>query len=161
MPARNGALVVLLIVVVAASYLAGSFDAGEWYFVKLNKPAWTPPAVALGIGWAVAWLLLALAAWQVWVSGHYARLGALTWWLLLLVLIVTWSALFFGLNRIGWAWLALGLALVVALFCIRAFHPLSRQAAWLMLPVLIWLGFSWVMNLLLWTINGGLLARFL
>ena len=161
MPARYGSLAVLLLMVVAASYLAGSFAAGEWYYVKLGKPAWTPPGAALGVGWAVAWLLLALAAWQVWLSGHYARLGALTWWLLLLVLTVAWSTLFFGLHRIGWAWLELSLVLVVALFCIRAFHPLSKQAAWLMLPVLLWLGFSWVMNLVLWTINGGPLARFL
>jgi tryptophan-rich sensory protein len=104
---------------------------------------------------------LALAAWQLWRSGHYERLGALAWWLLLLGLTVGWSALFFGLNRIGWAWLELGVALAVALFCIRAFLPLSRQAAWLMLPGVLWLLFTWVLNLVMWTINGGPLARFL
>ena len=160
MTARYGSLAVLLLVVVAASYLAGSFEAGEWYYLKLGKPAWMPPGALLGVGWAVAHLLMALAAWQIWVSGHYARSGALTWWLLLLVLNVAWSAVFFGLNRIGWACLELGLALAVALFCIRAFHPLSRQAAWLMLPVLLWLLFTWVLNLVLWTLNGGPLARF-
>ncbi|MGK2926394.1 MAG: TspO/MBR family protein [Lysobacterales bacterium] len=160
MPARYGSLAVLLLVVVAAAYLAGSFEAGEWYYVKLSKPAWTPPGAVLGAGWAVAYLLMALAAWQVWLGGHYARLGALTW-CLLLVLTVAWSALFFGLHRIGWAWLEMGLALAIALFCVLAFRPLSKQAAWLMVPVLLWLGFIWVWNLVLWTINGGPLARFL
>jgi tryptophan-rich sensory protein len=147
-------------VVVAASNLAGSFEAGEWFYVKLSKPAWSPPGAVLGAGWALAYLLMALAAWQVWLGGHYARLGAVTWWLLL-ILTVAWSALFFGLHRIGWAWLELGLALAIALFCIRAFRPLSKQAAWLMVPVLLWLGFIWVWNLVLWTTNGGPLARFL
>jgi translocator protein len=161
MPARYGSLAVLLLLVVAAAYLAGSFEAGEWYYQKLSKPSWTPPGAVLGGGWALAWLTLALAAWQLWQSGHYARLGALAWWLLLLALTVGWSILFFGLNRIGWAWLELGLALTVALLCIRAFHPLSRQAAWLLLPGLSWLGFIWVLNLVLWSINGGPLGRFL
>jgi translocator protein len=161
MPARYGSLAVLLLLVVAAAYLAGSFEAGEWYYQKLSKPSWTPPGAVLGGGWALAWLTLALAAWQLWQSGHYARLGALAWWLLLLALTVGWSILFFGLNRVGWAWLELGLALTVALLCIRAFHPLSRQAAWLLLPGLSWLGFIWVLNLVLWSINGGPLGRFL
>jgi translocator protein len=161
MLARYGSLAVLLLLVVAAAYLAGSFEAGEWYYQKLSKPSWTPPGAVLGGGWALAWLTLALAAWQLWQSGHYARLGALAWWLLLLALTVGWSILFFGLNRVGWAWLELGLALAVALLCIRAFHPLSRQAAWLLLPGLSWLGFIWVLNLVLWSINGGPLGRFL
>lgn len=161
MPARYGSLAVLLLVVVVASYLAGSFEAGEWYYRQVGKPSWTPRGAVLGAGWAAAYLLMALAAWQVWLGGHYARLGALSWWLLLLVLNVAWSVLFFGLHRIGWAWLELGLALAVALFCIRAFYPLSRQAAWLMLPVLLWLLFTWILNLVLWTMNGGPLARFL
>ena len=161
MPARYASLAVLLLLVVAAAYLAGSFEAGEWYYQKLSKPSWTPPGAVLGGGWALAWLTLALAAWQLWQSGHYARLGALAWWLLLLALTVGWSILFFGLNRIGWAWLELGLALTVALLCIRAFHPLSRQAAWLLLPGLSWLGFIWVLNLVMWSINGGPLGRFL
>ena len=79
----------------------------------------------------------------------------------MLALTVGWSALFFGLNRIGWAWLELGLALAVALLCIRAFHPLSRQAAWMLLPGLSWLLFLWVLNLVMWSINGGPLGRFL
>ena len=161
MPARYGSLAVLLLLVVAAAYFAGSFEAGEWYYQKLNKPAWTPPGAVLGAGWALTWLTLALAAWQVWRSGRYARLGALAWWLLLLALTVGWSALFFGLNRIGWAWLDLGAALAVTLLCIRAFLPLSRQAAYLMLPALMWLLFTWVLNLVTWTINGGPLERLL
>jgi hypothetical protein len=30
-----------------------------------------------------------------------------------------------------------------------------------MLPALMWLLFTWVLNLVTWTINGGPLARFL
>jgi benzodiazapine receptor len=159
MLARYGSLAVLLLLVVTASFLAGSFEAGEWYYQKLTRPAWTPPGGFIGVAWAALYLLMALAAWQVWLSGHPARLGALTWWLVLLALLVGWSALFFGLNRIGWAWLELGVTIGIAVFCIRAFYPLSRQGAFLMVPTLMWLLFTWVLNLSMWTMNGGLFGR--
>ena len=159
MLARYGSLAVFLALVIMAAFLAGSFEAGEWYYQKLVRPAWTPPGWFFGAAWSVLYVLAAVAAWQVWLTGHYARLGALAWWVLLLVLIVCWSALFFGLHRIGWSWLALGAAIGIALLCIRAFLPLAKQGAYLMVPLLVWLLFTWVLNLAMWTKNGGLLGR--
>lgn len=157
--ARYGPLAVFLALVVLASFLAGSFEAGEWYYQNLTRPSWTPPGWLFGAAWSVLYVLAALAAWQVWLSGHYARLGALAWWVLLLTLNVCWSALFFGLHRIGWAWLELGAAIGIALFCIKAFLPLSKQGAYLMVPLLLWLVFAWILNLSMWTLNGGLFGR--
>lgn len=161
MTARYASLAALLALVVGASFLAGSFEAGEWYYQKLSRPAWTPPAVLFALAWATFYLLLALAAWQVWASGHYERMRALAWWLLLLLLAVGWSWLFFGFNLIGWSWLALGAALVVNLLCLRAFLPLSRQGALLLTPAFVWLLFLWALNLVMWSSNGGFLGRWL
>ena len=101
MLARYGSLAVVLILVVAASWLAGGFDAGEWYYHDLGKPAWTPAPWMIAVAWALVYVFTALAAWLVWLSGHFSRLGALAWWAMLLVLNVAWSGLFFGLHRIG------------------------------------------------------------
>jgi benzodiazapine receptor len=161
MTARYGSLAAFLVLVVAASIVAGSFDAGEWYYQKLNKPSWTPPGAVWGAAWAMAYLSLAAAAWQLWLTGHYSRLGALTWWLLLLLMVIAWSPLFFGLHRIGWAWLELSATLGVAVLCYRAFRPLSHPAARLLLPVLLWLLFVWLLNLVLWSTNGGPLSWFM
>ena len=134
MPARVQTLLVFLLLVVAASLIGSSFEAGEWYFVTMRQPSWMPPAWLFGPVWAVIYLLMALAAWTVWLTGHYSRLGPLLWWGLLLVLNICWSALFFGLHRIGWAWLLLCLTVAAAILGIRAFRLLSQQAAWLMTP---------------------------
>jgi len=45
--------------------------------------------------------------------------------------------------------------------CIRAFRQISKPAANLMIPYLLWLIFAWVLNLVIWTINGGLFSRVL
>jgi len=154
-------LAVFLALAVGASFLAGMFEAGEWYYLKLNRPDWTPPAQLFALAWSACYLLLALAGWQVWASGHFDRVRALAWWLVLLLLLVAWSALFFGFNLIGWSWLELGLALVANLLCLRAFMPLNRSGALLLLPAFAWLLFLWVLNLVMWSNNGGFIGHWL
>jgi tryptophan-rich sensory protein len=104
---------------------------------------------------------MAFAAWKVWLTQHFSRLGALTWWVLVLVLNVGWSVLFFGWHRPGWALPVICLGAAMASFCIRAFRPLSREAAWLMTPYLAWAVFLCAFNIAVWTVNGGILKRFI
>ena len=151
-------MAVFLVLVVLAAAIGGSFAAGEWYY-SMYKPSWTPPPWFFAPLWVVLYLTMAMAAWQVWLSGHYSRLGALTWWMIQLILNVTWSWLFFDLHRLGWAWLELSLLIAVVVLCIRAFSLLSKPSAYLMVPYIIWLIFSWVLNLAIWTMNGGLFSR--
>ncbi len=155
---RYASLAVFLVLVVLAAAIGGSFEGGEWYY-RLYKPSWIPPAWLLALVWSALYLMMALAAWKVWLSGHYTRNGALTWWGIQLLMNTAWSWLFFGLERPGWAWLEMSLLIVVVVFCIKAFHPLSKPASRLMLPYLVWLLFAWFLNLVVWTMNGGLVAR--
>ena len=158
MLARNISLAVILLLTVLAAAASASFEAGEWYYVKLFKPGWHPPPWMFGPAWAVTYLFAALAAWTAWLSEHYERARAMLWWLALLVLNVVWSFLYFGIHRPGWAWLALGITLIAALFCFRAFWRVSTQSAWLLTPYLLWIVFCWVINLATWTINGGVFS---
>ena len=157
---RYASMAVFLALVVLAAAIGGSFAAGEWYY-SMNKPSWMPPPWFFAPLWAFLYLTMALAAWQVWLSGYYSRLGALTWWMIQLALNVAWSWLYFDLHRLGWAWLELSLLIAVVVLCIRAFGLLSKFSAYLMVPYLIWLIFSWVLNLATWTMNGGPFSRVL
>jgi len=159
--ARYTSLAVFLAIVVLAVLLAGSFEAGEWYYQKLSRPWWAPPAWLFGVTWSLCYVVAALAAWRVWMSRHSDRIRALGWWLMLLLLNTAWSALFFGAHRIGWACLVLGAATVVTALCIRTFAYISKQGACLMSSLLPWLLFVWTLNLVEWNANGGPLARFL
>ena len=151
---RHASMAVFLALVILAAAIGGSFEAGEWYY-SMNRPSWTPPPWVFAPVQAVLYLLMALAAWQVWLTGHYSRLGALIWWVIQLSLTVAWSWLFFDLHRLGWAWLELSLLIAVVVLCIRAFRLISKSAAYLMMPYLAWLIFSWVLNLATWSLNGG------
>jgi tryptophan-rich sensory protein len=151
---RYASLAAFLLIVVTAAAISGQFSAGQWYQV-LQKPDWTPPNWVFGPVWSVIYLLMALAAWKVWLTQQLMRAGALAWWLILLVLNVAWSWLFFELNRIGWSLLELSVLMAVAVMCIQSFRFLSIPAAWMLLPYLAWLGFLWVFNLAVWMMNGG------
>ena len=161
MVTRYFPLAVFLLLVVTASLLGSGFEAGEWFHFTIKQPSLTPPYWLFGPVWALVYVFMALAAWNIWQTGHYSRNGALIWWALLLVLNIAWPALFFGLNRPGWALPLLGLTIGIAIFCIRAFSLLSRPAALLMTPYLAWIIFLWVLNLAIWTMNGGFLQNLL
>jgi benzodiazapine receptor len=156
---RYVSLAGFLLLVVAASFIGAGFEAGEWYHVTMSQPSWTPPHWLFGPIWALVYVFMALAAWKVWLTGHYSRLSTLAWWGLLLVLNITWSALFFGLHRPGWALPLLGLTIGIAIFCTRAFGRLSREATFLMVPYLVWIVFILVFNFAVWTTNGGFLQN--
>ena len=161
MIAKYGSMAAFLALVVLAAAIGSSFEAGEWYFQKVNKPDWTPPPWLFGSVWSVLYLMMAVAAWKVWLTGHYNRTGALAWWAIQLVMNVGWSWLFFGLERPGWAWLELSILICIVVLCIQAFRRLSKPAAFLMVPYLAWLIFAWVLNLTIWTLNGGLFSKML
>lgn len=158
---RNISLAVFLVLVTAAFALGSSFEAGEWYYLKVVGPSWTPPGWLFGPVWAVFYVLMAMAAWETWESGHTDRLKAMIWWGLLLVLLPGWSALFFGMHRPGWAWAELSIALAVAVLCMSTFFRISRQGAYLLAPCLAWLLFFWALQFLTWNMSGGPIDRYL
>ncbi|MCF7733282.1 MAG: tryptophan-rich sensory protein, partial [Akkermansiaceae bacterium] len=96
----------------------------------------------------------AVAAWLVWRQGGWsARRSALVIYLVQLLFNAAWSPVFFGLQRPGLA-LVVILALLAAIVAtLRAFHPVSRTAAFLLLPYLLWVNFATVLNLTLWLMN--------
>lgn len=147
-------LALFLIAVLVAAVIGTGFEAGDWY-QSLNKPPWTPPDWAYGPIRAIIYVLMAIAAWTVWNSGQNIRLGAITWWLLILILSVCWAWIFFELNRTGWA---VGLAIIlfgVSILCCRVFFRVSRSAAVMLLPLILWTMFFAYLNYAFWTMNAG------
>lgn len=154
MTLRYLSLAAILLLVALAAWYSSQFMAGIWYF-DMDKPSWAPHKLAWGPIWAASYVLSALAAWLAWDSGHPQRPAAMAWWLAHLLLIVAWNVLFFGLNRSGWAWMALTAGLGVTLYCLLTFRRLSAPAAWVLWPTLVWLAYLWAFTLTVWTINGG------
>lgn len=150
-----------LLASVAACQLAGILGAvftrsaiTTWY-AALKKPWFTPPGWLFGPAWITLYLLMAVAAYLVWQKGlrHPGASAAMAAFALQLLLNAAWSPAFFGLRSplagaviIVLLWLAILLTMVL-------FLKVSRPAAWLLLPYLLWVTYASALNISIYFLN--------
>lgn len=151
---RLVSLAVFLLLVVVAAAVGGQFVGGDWYQVMI-KPSWNASPMVMASVWAVLYVLMAVSAWMVWDTMRGLARVALGWWGLQLLLSISWSWLFFGLNRIGWSLAIVSLWILVVLIVIRVFRPIKSEASNLMMPLAVWLIYIWILNFFQWHLNGG------
>lgn len=138
---------------VGSFFTAPAISAG-WY-VLLAKPALNPPAWVFGPVWTMLFVLMGVAAFLVWNRGLGRRdvRVALALFLIQLVLNVLWSVLFFGMQIPGAA-LAEIFALWLAIFAtVVMFGKISKAAAWLLVPYILWISFAIYLNYSIWMLN--------
>jgi translocator protein len=127
---------------------------GGWY-ANLAKPVWTLPNWVFGPVWSLLYLAMAVAAWLVWRRvGFPHASSALNLFAVQLVLNVCWTAIFFGAHSPGLAFGEILLLWLAILATMIAFRPLSRAAAWLMLPCLLWVAYAVALNFSIWKLNS-------
>jgi tryptophan-rich sensory protein len=150
-------LLTWLILCFAAAGVGGLLTASsvtDWY-QTLRKPTWTPPDWVFAPVWSALYLMMGIAAWLVWrradrsVSWH-----ALTLFVVQLVLNVAWSGCFFALQQPGLALAELLLLLAAIAATTGAFRAVSRLAAALMVPYLVWSTFAAALNFSIWRLNS-------
>lgn len=129
---------------------------GSWY-AGLEKPSFNPSNAVFGPVWTVLYVLMAVAVWRAWKTGHEAGQAtglAVALFALQLILNAGWSLVFFGLEAPGPAFgviVALWLAIAAT---VLAFRRLDGLAALMMLPYLAWVSFAAVLNFSIWQLNG-------
>lgn len=140
----------------AAAGIGSLFTAPEirgWYAV-INKPAWTPPAWLFGPVWTMLYAMMGIAAWLVWRERGFAGAALpLALFAAQLVLNTLWSVIFFGMHRMGLAFLDIALLWLAILVTALAFWPISRVAGALLLPYLLWVSFAAALNYSIWRMN--------
>jgi benzodiazapine receptor len=143
-----------LLLCFAAASLGAIFLPGEWY-AALKKPSWNPPPWIFGPVWSALYAMMAVAAWLVWRRGGFAaQRRPLTFFLVQLLLNAAWTPLFFGLHWPGVAFAEIVLLWMAIAATLVAFRPVSRAAAWLLVPYLAWVSFAAVLNFTLWRMNS-------
>ena len=158
----TGRDVIRLTVACAVSFgaaLAGSvfMAGGDWsgWYDQLQKPFFTPPPWLFGPVWTVLYLLMGVAAFLIWQKGLHVRAVriALAWFLAQLVLNAAWTPVFFGARRLGLSVVVILLLWLALVGTIRQFRRLSRVAALLLCPYLLWVSFAAVLNVSIWILN--------
>ena len=127
---------------------------GEWY-AGLHKPSFAPPNWVFAPVWTVLYLMIAVAGWLVWHSAAPGRSALLLLWGLQLILNFLWSPLFFGVHRIGMAFVDIvALLAVIVMFMVLAQRAGQGRVVWLMAPYAAWVGFATLLNGAYERLNG-------
>jgi len=150
-----------LVAFAALCFAAAAFGAvlttgavRTWY-AEVQKPAWSPPDRVFGPVWTALYLMMACAAWLVWLkAGLSGGRVPLTLFLVQLVLNAAWSPVFFGLRSFGGAFALIVVLWLAIVATVVAFARVSRPAAWLLVPYLAWVSFAACLNYSIWRLNA-------
>ncbi len=126
-----------------------------WYYGELVKPSWNPPDWLFPPAWSILFLLMAIAFWMVLKrgTGERAVKVAVVAFAVQLLLNMSWSAAFFGLQN-PLAGLSVILLLWVAIVVtIIRFRAVSATAGYLLVPYLMWVSFAAFLNFTIWQLN--------
>ncbi len=143
--------------IIGSVFTAPSIDG--WY-AEIVKPAINPPAWVFGPVWTTLFALMGIAAFLVWSS--YAKASedkkkgvkiALILFGIQLVLNTLWSIIFFGLQSPGGALVEIVFLWLAILATIIVFYKISKPAAWLLVPYILWVSFAGYLNYAIWTLN--------
>lgn len=143
-----------LIISIAVCQLAGiigsfftSSSVSTWY-AELNKPSFNPPSWVFSPVWITLFLLMGIALYIVWDKGIKSRNSkiAVTLFGSQLGLNTLWSILFFGLRFPLASFIEILFLWIAILLTIIYFYKLSKPAAYLMIPYILWVSFAAILN---------------
>ncbi len=126
----------------------------DWY-AHLVKPALAPPNWIFGPVWTLLFMLMGVAMYLIWRKGLEWReiriaLGVFACQLLLNSL---WSIIFFGLRSPVWAFVEIIFLWLAILTTIIVFAKISKPAAWLLAPYILWVVFAAYLNYAIYALN--------
>lgn len=157
---RKISIVKLVVSIIVAELVGiiGSFFTTpaipSWYQF-LIKPSFSPPNWLFAPVWTALFLLMGIAAYLVWSEGWEKRdvKIALSVYGVQLVLNLLWSVLFFGLQSPFYGFLEIIVLWIVIVLNILVFYRVSRKAAYLLIPYIIWVSFAATLNYSIWQLN--------
>lgn len=150
-----------LIVAVALPELVGivstpfTIAAIPIWYGALNKPFFSPPNWVFAPVWTVLYLMMGVASYLIWKQGIKKQKvrRTLTFYAIQLFLNFVWSWLFFGLHSPMLALVDIVFLWVFIVLTILKFYQLSKPAAYLLVPYLLWVSFATLLNFAIVILN--------
>ncbi len=139
------------ILICQAVGIIGSFftvsSVNTWY-LGLTKPVFNPPNWIFSPVWITLFFLMGISLYIIWEKGIKTRQSktALLIFSIQLALNALWSILFFGLKLPLYAFIEIIFLWAVILLSIIFFYRISKTAAYLLIPYILWVSFAAVLN---------------
>lgn len=126
-----------------------------WY-ATLQKPSFNPPNWLFAPVWILLYLLMGTAFYLIWQKGFHSKNSkiALGLFVAQLILNTAWSLFFFGYHFLGLALVEIIILWISIFLTILSFWKISKSAALLLLPYLLWVSFATLLNFSIFQLNS-------
>lgn len=143
----------ILITLAAGGLSSIAVTKGIAVYEQLAKPPLTPPGAVFPVAWTILYVLMGIGAAMVWTSSAKNRSAAMVLYAVQLALNLLWSVWFFGFHAHLFAFIWLLFLVLFIVLMIRSYSRISRAAAWLQIPYLLWCCFAAYLNFGVWLLN--------
>lgn len=160
-PIKNGKTFVLAIILPQLAVILGSVVTvpaiSSWY-AGLVKPSLSAPNWVFGSVWTTLFFLMGVSLYLILSVPRGGKIGrerkqAIAVFGVQLFLNTLWSFLFFGFHNPALAFLEIIVLWVAIAATIVCFYRLSRWAAYLLVPYILWVSFASYLNYAIWMLN--------
>jgi len=150
-----------LIIAVLVCELVGSIGSiftipniPVWY-ASLTKPFFAPPNWLFGPAWIILFALMGIALFLVWQKGFKSKKAKVAgmFFVIQFAFNILWSFLFFGLRNPFAGFVGIIFLWIFILATIISFNKVSKKAALLLVPYLLWVTFAGMLNCAVWLLN--------
>lgn len=152
------ALVVSILIPLAVGTASGLLTMGGMEaFAALNKPPLSPPAWLFPVAWTILYTLMGISSYLIDTAEEpkekNGKNQALLTYRYQLIVNFLWPVFFFNFQWYLFSFLWLALLWLLVAKMILEFGAISRTAALLNVPYLLWLSFAGYLNLGIWLLN--------
>ena len=123
---------------------------------KITTPPFAPPSIVFPIAWGILYVLMGISASMIYLKGKeddISVLSPLFLYYLQLTVNFFWSIIFFNMQNFLFSLIWLLLLLVLVVVQTRSFYRISKLAAYLQIPYILWLVFAAVLNSSIFILN--------
>ena len=126
-----------------------------WY-ATLLKPSFAPPNWVFFPVWTSLFIMMGISLFLVWQKGWDDKKvkTAIYIFAVQLVMNVLWSVAFFGLRSPLLGLMEIIILWIAILATTLRFMKVSRTAAYLLVPYILWVSFAAILNFSIWALNS-------
>ena len=148
-------LAICLGISLGVGFLSGIISMmGMESFKQANTPALTPPDFVFPIVWTILFILMGISSYIISTSDSLEKTTALAVYGLQLGVNFFWPLLFFNLSAYLFSFIWIILLWLLIIVMIKLFWSISKPAALLQIPYLLWVTFAAYLNFGVYLLNS-------
>lgn len=120
---------------------------------SLNRPPLSPPSIVFPIAWTILYILMGISIYIIMQSKRKLKKNARLIYYIQLATNALWTPIFFGFKEYFLAFLWILMLIVFVITMILTFYKISKKAAYIQIPYLLWLLFASYLNFGVFVLN--------